>query len=374
MLKKYFFELISISLGNREMLSDVPTAAEWEALLSFAKEQTLVGILYGAIERLPKEQLPPKKVLFHWYKIVGELKAENLRLNRESVELCDYLDGEGFDCVVMKGQAIAQYYPNPLARTCGDIDVWVVPKGLEKEKGRWIPKSREYIYNYMQARGKIEGLNYQHVHLPHFEKTSVELHITPLALYNFTYNCQLQRFFEQEAAAQFSNYIEMPNGVGRVPALTLEFNRFFILLHIYSHFLGEGVGLRQLMDYYYVLKQGGSRESKERTLEIFKRVGMLRFVAATMWLLQEVFGLEDEYLLCSPNQKEGEFLLKEVLLSGNFGKYDSRFDRSRYNELIPRLWNSLKRKARLVFRYPHEILFDLPFRTWLYFWRMTLKR
>ena len=100
----------------------------------------------------------------------------------------------------------------------------------------------------------------------------------------------------------------------------------------------------------------------------------MRFVAATMWVLQEVFGLEDEYLLCSPNQKEGEFLLKEVLLSGNFGKYDSRFDRSRYNELIPRLWNSLKRKARLVFRYPHEILFDLPFRTWLYFWRMTLKR
>ncbi len=371
MLRTYFFELISISLGHRGMLSDVPTAAEWEALLAMAKEQTLVGILYGAIERLPKEQLPPKKVLFHWYKIVGELKAENLRMNREAVDLCHFLKEEGFDCAVMKGQAIAQYYPNPLARTCGDIDVWVVPKGLEKEKGKWIPKSREYIYKYMRVRGKIEGMNYQHVHLHHFEKTSVELHITPLSLYNFTYNCRLQRFFEQEAAAQFSNNIEIPNGEGEIPALTLEFNRFFILLHIYSHFLGEGIGLRQLMDYYYVLKQGGSRESKERTLEIFQKVGMMRFVAATMWLLQEVFGLEDEYLLCSPNQKEGEFLLKEVLLSGNFGKYDSRFDRSRYNELIPRLWNSLKRKARLVFRYPHEILFDLPFRTWLYFWRMT---
>lgn len=338
-----------------------------------AKEQTLLGVLYEAIGRLPKEQLPPKKILFHWYKISEEYKAENLRMNTEAVELCKFFEAQGFDFTVMKGQAVALYYPNPLARTCGDIDIWIAPKGMAECGGKWLAKSRKSIYDFMRARKEMKGINYQHVHLHFFKKTSVEVHITPSSLYNFLHNYRLQRFFEQEAAAQFSNRVSLPNGVGEISALTLEFDRFFILQHIYSHFFGEGVGLRQLLDYYYVLKQGGSRESKERTLDIFQRVGMMRFVAATMWLLQEVFGLEDEYLLCSPNQKDGEFLLKEVLLSGNFGKYDSRFDRSRYNELIPRLWNSLKRKARLVFRYPHEILFDLPFRTWLYFWRMTLK-
>ncbi|MBO5133899.1 MAG: nucleotidyltransferase family protein [Bacteroidaceae bacterium] len=372
--RKTFFELISISLGHKEILSYVPTPEEWDELFSMAMEQTLLGVLYGAIERLPKEQLPPKKILFHWYRLAEEYKSENQRMNAEAVELCKFFEDQGFDCAIMKGQAVALYYPDPLRRTCGDIDIWIAPKGMAERGGKWLSKSRKCIYDFMRARKEMEGINYQHVHLHIFPKTSVEVHITPSSLYNFLHNYRLQRFFEREAAAQFNNRVLMPDGAGEISALTLEFNRFFILQHIYGHFFGEGVGLRQLLDYYYVLRQGGSEDSKERTMAIFRRVGMERFVAATMWLLQKVFGLEDKYLLCTPNQKEGEFLLKEVLLAGNFGKYDSRFDRSRYNELIPRLWNSLKRKARLVTRYPHEILFDLPFRTWLYFWRMTLKR
>ena len=34
---------------------------------------------------------------------------------------------------------------------------------------------------------------------------------------------------------------------------TVEFNIIFQLTHIYSHLMNEGIGLRQLVDYYYVL-------------------------------------------------------------------------------------------------------------------------
>ena len=34
---------------------------------------------------------------------------------------------------------------------------------------------------------------------------------------------------------------------------TVEFNIIFQLTHIYSHLMNEGIGLRQLLDYYYVL-------------------------------------------------------------------------------------------------------------------------
>lgn len=40
-----------------------------------------------------------------------------------------------------------------------------------------------------------------------------------------------------------------------------------------------------------------------------------------MWVLKEIFHLEDELLVCIPNKARGEFLLKEILLGGNFGFY-----------------------------------------------------
>lgn len=370
MLKIYFKELISISLNHREMLSCLPTPEEWEALYKMAREQTLVGVLFEGITRLPDAQKPPKKVLFKWYKRVGEIAAENKRMNAEAVKVCEFFQQEGFDCVVMKGQAVAPYYPNPYARISGDIDLWIAPRGLCQTQGEWLNENRLRIYDFMRSKGDLEGINYQHVHCKFFKGTSVEVHITPSSFYNFWHNRRLQRFFETDAATQFAHNIQLPDGVGEIPALTLEFNRFYILLHIYGHLLGEGVGFRQFMDYYYVLKQGGSEESKQRTMQLFQLFGMLKFVGATMWIMQEVFGLETEYLLCEPNAKEGAFILNEIWEGGNFGHHDKRFDRTNYNKLASRLWESMKRKVRYLTHYPQEILFDLPFRVWLYIWRM----
>ena len=38
------------------------------------------------------------------------------------------------------------------------------------------------------------------------------------------------------------------------------------------------------------------------------------------YLLREVFGLEDRCLLVPPSEKEGRFVLREVLRAGNFGQ------------------------------------------------------
>ena len=351
----------------------MPTAEQWEDLYQMAREQTLVGVLFEAIQRLPNDQKPPKKVLFRWYKRVGEIEAENRRMNGEAVRACEFFQQNGFDCAVMKGQAVASYYPNPYLRMSGDVDLWLAPKGLCQKKKNWLDENRLRIYDFMRSKGELEGVNYQHVHCHFFKGTSVELHITPSCFYNFLHNHRLQRFFEETAHMQFENRKALPGEAGEIPALTLEFDRFYILLHIYGHLLGEGVGFRQFMDYYYVLKQGGDAESKARTMQLFQQLGMTKFVAATMWIMQEVFGLDTQYILCAPDAKEGTFLLEEIWQAGNFGHHDERFDRTHYNRLSSRLWESMKRKVRFVTHYPQEILFDLPFRVWLYLWRMRVE-
>ena len=49
-----FFELLQVAIGTRERLSTTLSPDEWEQLYVIAKEQTLTGIAFAALERLPQ--------------------------------------------------------------------------------------------------------------------------------------------------------------------------------------------------------------------------------------------------------------------------------------------------------------------------------
>ena len=145
---------------------------------------------------------------------------------------------------------------------------------------------------------------------------------------------------------------------------------YYLLLHMYKHLTGEGIGLRQMMDYYYVLQQSLSEEAQQQVVRRIEDFKMMRFAHATMYVMREVFGLEEEYLLVAPDEKAGRFLLDEIMQAGNFGKYDTRLKRKRNETAWFRLVRSLKRNARFLSYYPNEVLWNPVFRTWQFLWRM----
>ena len=359
-MNNLFFQLLRIALEYNSSLDSTPTQEQWGGLYQMAVKQTLVGVMYPALERLPEEQRPPKEILLQWYMMKERIVKMNRLLNQRAVETMVFFRNEGFDCCILKGQGIATLYPNPLLRTSGDIDIW-------------LGGGRKRIYDFARSRVGVQGLTYQHIHYPLHKDADVEVHTTPGHLFSPFTNRRLQRFFDTYAKEQFGNEVELSEGVGKIRVPTDEFNRVYILLHIYGHLFGEGIGLRQVLDYYYVLRQPATEDSKARTVGMFRELKMLRFAGAMMWVQQEVFGLEDKYLIVEPDEKEGRFLLDEIMLAGNFGKYDARIDRKNHDKLFPRLWNSIKRNWKFMRRYPHEMIWDVPFRVWQYGWSRITK-
>ena len=373
-MTRQFFELLRIALrgdspqpppegkggihpeGNGSFpLGEDLGEAQWRELYRMAQKQTLVGVLFAAIERLPQEQRPPKSVLLQWYMMKERIVTMNRLLNRRAVETAGYFHAAGFDNCILKGQGIATLYPDPLLRTPGDIDIW-------------LGGGREKIYDFARDRVGLQGLTYQHIHYPLHKDVEVEVHTTPGYLYAPRANSKLQRYFAAGAAEQFAHEVALPEGVGSISVPTAEFNRVYILLHIYMHLFGEGIGLRQVLDYYYVLRQPATAETRERTVATLRQLRMMRFARAMMWVQREVFGLEEQYLLVEPDEREGRFLLEEIMLAGNFGKYDARIDRTNHHKLLPRVWNSLLRGWKFFRHYPHEMGWNLPFRAWQYVW------
>ncbi len=347
--KDLFFELLLIATGAKKQLSRKYSDQQWSEALVIAAQQTLTGVLVTAIEVIgDKALLPSRPIYMQWLGNSQIVEQKASKMTKAAEAVVSFFHKKGFACQILKGCAVARYYPHPYRRSFGDIDVWV-------------DGGRKKVYDFARSfdkDGMLYGVNYHHVHLHLIKGTHVEVHIWPSYLSSPIRNHRLH---------QFSN-LYRPTMETTMPCLA--FDRVFILLHCYQHMSGNGVGLRQVMDYFYVLRQGFTEEERIDTVKWVKKLGMGRFAAGLMWVLRDVFGLEDKYLIMEPDEKEGRFILNEILLTGNMGHSDKRSWGSR-KSAFSRFFRNLRRDFYMVRHYPHEALWQPFFSLWLYFWRLS---
>lgn len=346
--QKLFFELLLVCTDAQERLSQSYADEQWKAAFAIAQKQSIVGVLFSAMEKLPKEQCPSKPIILQWFSVVNQIEQNSKSMTEASEEVIRYFRENGYPCQILKGRSVGRYYPHPLRRSSGDIDVW-------------LDGGRQKIYDFARAfdkEGMLYGVNYHHIHFHLIEDVHIEVHIWPSFLSSPRRNRRLHEFCRLHRPTMES---DMPS---------LDFDRVFILLHCYRHICGHGVGLRQIMDYFYVLRQGFSEEERLSAVRWIEALGMKRFARGMMWVLQEYFGLGEQYLLMAPDEKEGRFIMQEVLLTGNMGHSDTRQWGSMKTPLS-RFFVNLRRDLFLARHYPHEALWQPVFSVWLYFWRLS---
>ena len=494
-----FFELLQVATGNRQTLSRVPTPEEWEEIYEMSKKQSLAGIAFAGVERLPQEQMPPGKRIRQWAVKAEKIREHNAKVSEDCRVISRFFEENGFNCVILKGQGNFAYYPEWLQglRSAGDIDVWCWPKGNANDTQSEIATIRERGSLRYGASGDLNSLNseasaevlnqrearlehpvraviefclskkrgeyvyYHNLDFPVLKATPVEVHYRPTWLYNPFRNRVLQRWFAsqvqegssasqvqevqrvQERAREFKVY----DGY-KIPSV--EFNVVFQLLHLYKHIFEEGIGLRQLLDYYFVvqnindndtqaepatirehgsLRYGASaydnvnelREAPEHLLErknvngnfepaqrlnflnqraeasdlnslnseasaevlnqrgarleLFKKLGLKEFAGAVMYVMREVFAMPEERMLCRPDEKRGRKLLEEIMIGGNFGKFDERYNwaETTNGSMDYRgasyAFARLRHNFQFLRDYPSEVLWEPVFRVYHWVWR-----
>lgn len=340
-----FFELIQVAIGTRICLSHTPSADEWGELYAMAKKQSLVGVCFAGVQRLQQQrQEPPEMLYLTWMGMAAKIQQRNETVNRQCVELQAKLSADGLRSSILKGQGVASLYDEHLRglRQSGDIDIYV-------DCGR--EKAIEYARS---LQGDVDW-DYKHLHLQVFTDTEVEMHYVSEVFLNLWKNRKLQKWFKEHQDGMF-----VPQGDFVTPSV--EFNLFYILLHTYRHFLYEGVGLRQLMDYYFILREAQTKDFKGSEVSEFqsliKRFGMMRFTKGVMWIMKTVFAGHDNEnfsLQIEPDEKEGRYILEQVMMGGNFGHHDERLANSSSGK-----WSAirkiLKHNLHLLAHYPSDVI------------------
>ena len=353
---KLFYSLIKISLHQHNDIEFAPSADQWHHLYYLGKKQTLLGVLYSGLKCLGPSQLPPKDLLFKWYAETQQISLENAKLNQKAISVQKIFREYGFQNVVLKGQGIATLYDCPLCRKSGDIDLL-------------LAGGRKKILSFVLPLCPNEHVLYHHIGYSLVKDVDVEVHFTPSWMFCYFTNRKLQKFFKNSTGSLFNHYVELPEQAGRLSIPPLAFNRVFILVHIYRHLFGEGIGLRQVMDYYYVLRQGFTEEERIETLSVLKNLKMLNFTKGIMFILKNVFGLEEQYLLTEPDAKHGKFLLSEIMRAGNFGHFDKTLTTTANDSALTLFIKRSKRNLRFISYYPSEVIWCPLFKIWHFCWR-----
>ena len=241
------FDFLKYCLGEKDNMSNVVADIDWQQLYSFASKQALLGLCFDGIERLgedyPEElkQNPiGRELLMTWMGKAQQIRRQNMKVNAVAGKLFSMLREDGLRCCILKGQGNALMYPNPYSRTPGDIDVW-------------IDASRERIMEYAQKKFELgDDIRLQHLETS-LDGVPVELHFFPCSMNNPIYHARLQKWFKRNADLQCSNVVGLPDGAGDVAVPTTAFNVVYQLTHLYHHFFDEGIGMRQIIDYYYAV-------------------------------------------------------------------------------------------------------------------------
>ncbi len=358
--QKFFFDFLRFCIGSESEKPDTLVDADWKEIYTIAQKQCLVGVLFDGIKKLPAEHIGMKKeLLLQWMAESQMLEKANVRLNDAAIQVSEWFRKKGFRTCILKGQGNALMYPNPYSRTPGDIDIWV--EGGDKR-----------VISFVRSISPHEKACYHHIEFPSYKGVEVEVHYRPSFLLCSWHNRKLQKYYDRVKEEQFSHRV-MLGEQGEVAIPAAEFNVIFQLTHIFTHLMNEGIGLRQLLDYYFVLSMLSVNYEKLTSLQKdLKELGLWKFARAIMYIMQVVFGMPASRLIVPPNEKYGKFVLNEVLEAGNFGKHDGRncFGKSQLGHNLQRVY----RDMRLVRYFPAEALCEPIFRVWHFFWRMKNKK
>lgn len=346
-----FFELIQVALGSRDNLSKTPEQEDWEQLYALSERQAVVGFTFDALEKLSRQgQKPPLKLLYQWIGCAEQIRQQNLIVNKRCIEATRLFAEAGFRTCILKGQGNARLYPNPLSRTSGDIDIWVC-KELKNCADFTTEDLREEVDEFVHKKfPNIKG-GKMHINYPIFNDVPVEVHYFPRYMNAPKHDKMIQAFFRKHSAEQFTHQVTLEGADGTCSVPTIEFNLVQQLSHLLSHFMGEGIGLRQFIDYYYVLRQ--YRGEKEDLRASLQEVGLLKFARGVMWVERNLLGLDDKYLIAEPSERIGRAIQQTIEDGGNFGHHN-KLNTYRRQSSTGRLIGGIRQYLRALLYFPTE--------------------
>lgn len=342
---KFFFELLQVAVGNRQILSGAPTSEEWEVIYSLATEQSVLGLVLAGIEATNVR--PPQELLLQWIGEVQIQEQQNKAMNQFIAELIEGLRKADIYALLLKGQGVAQCYENPLWRASGDVDLLLSADNYEKAKSFLTP-----LADHVESEDK----EVKHLGMTMGEWI-VELHGTMHTSISRRVNKGID---DAQDDCFYGGNVRSWNNDGTTVFLPSPDNDvIFVFTHILEHFFVEGIGLKQVCDWCRLLWTYRSELDLQLLESRIRKMGLMTVWKALGSMAVDVLGMPKEAMPFYDEsfRKKGQRVLARIMKSGNMGHNNDLSYREKYSGLtykLVALWRRIKDFAGFTRIFPVE--------------------
>lgn len=316
----------------------VLSPTQWESVYQAALQHTVEGIVFSGIQRIPHSRIPPRDLLLKWAVRVDKIQRSNERMDLILAAQYKWFRGQGITPLLLKGQGLAVFYPHPELRVCGDIDWYLneeqyqASKRVLKEKGKQLIPMAGFSLMYTWEGAVVE----HHRHL--FD----------------VYNPFNSRYLNKIARLYRGKQSHLKCYDANIAVLPAELQLVQVACHILKHLLAFGIGLRQICDMAVLYHTFANQVDSGSLRRIYKRLGVFDWIQQLHLVLVNDLGLQEASLpFPLPKVGDGQWLLQEIMATGNFGFYDDRFGHvenpaidKRRPHARRRLWTNFRRYLR----------------------------
>lgn len=308
-VKEIALQLVRESLFSLQCEKPVSAISEsaWKEVYKELQSQAVLGLIPEIVLRRYEV---PEGIRKEWQVERCTYIWKHCQLAEEQEFLCEILQEQGIAVAVMKGMAAAIYYPNPMLRAMGDIDIIVKPNDYKRAVS--VLKENDYIH----IKRKEE--RYHIV----FERNDIiiELHKSPSGIHRVKNGKDIRDYILSGMES-----LEIKQISDRAfPILPWKQNGMELIWHIRQH-LYNGLGLRQIIDWMMFATNMLDDERMEGYMPDLKMCGLDYLAVVVTKMCQKYLGLShDKITWCDSAEEElCDYLMEYIINQGDFGIKDT---------------------------------------------------
>ena len=309
---------------------------EAKQLIGMAEKQTVAGLIIDAL--IKKSVKMEQQTVFESFAYLEQIRLQNQQMNAEVAEFARLMVKTQTDYIIVKGQTLVALYPDPLLRMSGDID--------------FLIRDYEHTAEVLKAHWNVElprSLAEKEIAFTHGEAL-YELHTY---LIDFGSN-RHKRYWEKTLAESTPIYIII--GRERVAIMEPTLYVAYVFIHLFFHFIHEGIGLRHLCDWAVVMHHYADEIDKPRLADVLQIVGLMKAFKAFGCILVDQLGMTDfPYSLSENDRKFQQRILKDILHGGNFGRNKRNVRNAGLKYKAETMWKVLSNSIRYLSLAPSEM-------------------